>query len=85
VAFGHVVWAGQGFGLGLSIVDDAAQQLPLGYRSVGSFSWPGAYGTSWLADPVEDMIAIMLIQRRSIEPFPMVVDFERRVYDAIDD
>jgi CubicO group peptidase (beta-lactamase class C family) len=84
-AFGHVVWAGQGFGLGLSIVDDAAQQLPLGYRSVGSFSWPGAYGTSWLADPVEDMIAIMLIQRRSIEPFPMVVDFERRVYDAIDD
>jgi len=84
-AFGHVVWAGQGFGLGLSIVDDPAQQLALGYRSAGSFSWPGAYGTSWLADPVEDMIAMMLIQRRSIEPFPMVVDFERRVYDAIDD
>ncbi|AXF17986.1 serine hydrolase [Paraburkholderia caledonica] len=84
-AFGHVMWAGQGFGLGLSIVDDPAQQLPQGYRSTGSFGWPGAFGTSWFADPVEDLIGIMLIQRRSIEPFPMAVDFERRVYDAIDD
>jgi CubicO group peptidase (beta-lactamase class C family) len=84
-AFGHVLWAGQGFGLGLSIVDDPAQQLPLGYRSMGSFGWPGAFGTSWFADPVEDMIGLMLIQRRAVEPFPMSVDFERRVYDAIDD
>jgi CubicO group peptidase (beta-lactamase class C family) len=84
-AFGHIQWAGQGFGLGLAIVDDAAQQLPLGYRSIGSFGWPGAFGTSWFADPVEDMIAMMLIQRRAIEPFPMAVDFERRVYDAIDE
>ncbi len=84
-AFGHVMWAGQGFGLGLSIVDDPAQQLSFGYRSMGSFGWPGAYGTSWFADPVEDLIGLMLIQRRAVEPFPMAVDFERRVYDAIDD
>ncbi|SIO71485.1 CubicO group peptidase, beta-lactamase class C family [Burkholderia sp. GAS332] len=84
-AFGQVMWAGQGFGLGLSIVDDPAQQLPFGYRSMGSFGWPGAYGTSWFADPVENLIGIMLIQRRAGEPFPMSVDFERRVYDAIDD
>ncbi|QQC66680.1 serine hydrolase domain-containing protein [Paraburkholderia ginsengisoli] len=84
-AFGHVLWAGQGFGLGVSVVDDPAQQLPHGYRSMGSFGWPGAYGTSWFADPVENMIGLMLIQRRAIEPFPMAVDFERRVYDAIDD
>ncbi|OLL27947.1 serine hydrolase [Burkholderia sp. SRS-W-2-2016] len=83
-AFGHVIWAGQGFGLGLSVVDDPAQQLPLGYRSLGSFGWPGAYGTSWFADPVEDLIGVMLIQRRSLDPFPMAIDFERRVYDAID-
>ncbi len=83
-AFGHIVWAGQGFGLGLSIVDDPAQQLPLGYRSTGSFGWPGAYGTSWFGDPVEDMIGMMLIQRRAVEPFAMPLDFERRLYDAID-
>jgi CubicO group peptidase (beta-lactamase class C family) len=84
-AFGHVLWAGQGFGLGVSVVDDPAQQVPLGYRSMGSFGWPGAYGTSWFADPVENLIGLMLIQRRAIEPFPMAVDFERRVYDSIDD
>lgn len=84
-SLGHVSWAGQGFGLGLSIVDDPAQQLALGYRSAGSFGWPGAYGTSWFADPLEDMIALMMIQRRAIDPFPMATDFERRVYDAIDD
>jgi CubicO group peptidase (beta-lactamase class C family) len=84
-AFGHVLWAGQGFGLGLSVVDNPAQQLALGYRSLGSFGWPGAYGTSWFADPVEDLIGLMLIQRRGVEPFPMSVDFERRVYDSIDD
>ncbi|MFL9931346.1 serine hydrolase [Paraburkholderia sp. RL18-103-BIB-C] len=84
-AFGHVLWAGQGFGLGLSVVDDPAQQLALGYRSLGSFGWPGAYGTSWFADPVEELIGLMLIQRRGVEPFPMSVDFERRVYDSIDD
>ncbi|MEM5434152.1 serine hydrolase domain-containing protein [Paraburkholderia diazotrophica] len=84
-SIGHVQWSGQGFGLGLSIVDDPAQQLPLGYRSTGSFGWPGAFGTSWFADPVENMIGQMLIQRRSVEPFDMVVEFERRLYDAIDD
>ncbi|SDR43145.1 CubicO group peptidase, beta-lactamase class C family [Paraburkholderia fungorum] len=85
LAFGRPIWAGQGFGLGLSVVDDPAQQLPLGYRSTGSFGWPGAYGTSWFADPVENLIGLMLIQRRSMDAFPMSVDFERRVYDAIDD
>ncbi|KLU25520.1 beta-lactamase [Caballeronia mineralivorans PML1(12)] len=84
-AFGQIVWAGQGFGLGLAIVDDPAQQRTLGYRSTGSFGWPGALGTSWFADPVENMIGIMLIQRRSVEPFPMAAAFERHLYDAIDD
>jgi CubicO group peptidase (beta-lactamase class C family) len=84
-AFGQIVWAGQGFGLGLAVVDDPAQQRTLGYRSAGSFGWPGALGTSWFADPVENMIGIMLIQRRGVEPFPMAAVFERHLYDAIDD
>lgn len=84
-AFGYPVWAGQGFGLGLAIVDDPAQQRAVGYRSAGSFGWPGALGTSWLADPVEDMIGIILIQRRAEEPFPLAQTFEHLLYDAIDD
>jgi CubicO group peptidase (beta-lactamase class C family) len=84
-AFGYPVWASQGFGLGLAIVDDPARQMRAGYRSRGSFSWPGALGTSWFADPVEDMIGLFMIQRRADEPFPMAQEFERLLYDAIDD
>jgi CubicO group peptidase (beta-lactamase class C family) len=84
-AFGYPVWSSQGFGLGLAIVDDAARQLRAGYRSPGSFGWPGALGTSWFADPVEDMIGIFMIQRRAEEPFPMAQQFEHLLYDAIDD
>jgi CubicO group peptidase (beta-lactamase class C family) len=83
--FGEHFWAGQGFGLGLAVVDDVARRLPLGYRSLGSFGWDGAFGTTWLADPVEDMVAIMLIQRRCTAPFAMARDFERDAYAAIDD
>jgi CubicO group peptidase (beta-lactamase class C family) len=84
-AFGYPVWRAQGFGLGLAIIDEPAQQLPAGYRSMGSFSWPGALGTSWFADPVENMIGIMLIQRRADEPFPLAKEYERLIYAAIDD
>ncbi|WP_086380699.1 serine hydrolase domain-containing protein [Caballeronia sordidicola] len=84
-AFGQVVWAGQGFGLGVAIVDDPAQQRTESYRSKGSFGWPGALGTNWFADPVEDMIGILMIQRRGLVPFPMAAVFERHLYDAIDD
>jgi CubicO group peptidase (beta-lactamase class C family) len=84
-AFGQIVWAGQGFGLGLAIVDDPAQQPTQSYRSKGSFGWPGALGTNWFADPVEDMIGILMIQRRGLVPFPMAAVFERHLYDAVSD
>jgi CubicO group peptidase (beta-lactamase class C family) len=58
---GLPMWAGMGFGLGLSVVD-APERNMLGVGSVGSFGWPGAYGTWWQADPVKDLITIFLIQ-----------------------
>lgn len=60
--FGMDFWGGQGFGLGLSVVDDIARYSPRGTASKGSFGWPGAYGTWWQADPKEDMVAIYLVQ-----------------------
>jgi CubicO group peptidase (beta-lactamase class C family) len=59
---GMPFWSGQGFGLGLSVIIDPEQQSWMGAGSAGSFGWPGAFGTWWQADPVEDMIAIYLIQ-----------------------
>jgi CubicO group peptidase (beta-lactamase class C family) len=55
-------WAGQGFGLGLSVITDPEKQAWMGAGSKGAFGWPGAFGTWWQADPRQDMILIYLIQ-----------------------
>jgi CubicO group peptidase (beta-lactamase class C family) len=55
-------WMGQGFGLGVSMIVDAEKQAWMGAGSEGAFGWPGAFGTWWQADPVEDMVMIYLIQ-----------------------
>jgi len=60
---GAPYWVGRGFGLNLSVVTDPAKSAPLfGPGGVGTFSWPGAYGTWWQADPTADLILIYLIQ-----------------------
>ncbi len=59
---GMPFWMGQGFGLGLSVITDAEKQAWMGAGSDGAFGWPGAFGTWWQADPVEDMVMIYLIQ-----------------------
>ena len=55
-------WAGQGFGLGVSVITDPEKQAWMGLGSKGAFSWPGAFGTWWQADPSLDMVLIYLIQ-----------------------
>jgi CubicO group peptidase (beta-lactamase class C family) len=55
-------WGGQGFGLGVSVITDPVKQEWMGAGSKGSFGWPGAFGTWWQADPVEDMVMLYLIQ-----------------------
>lgn len=60
---GMPFWLGRGFGLNLSVVTDPAQSTQLfGPGGVGTFSWPGAFGTWWQADPQADLIIIYLIQ-----------------------
>ncbi len=60
---GAPYWVGRGFGLNLSVVTDPAKSTPLfGPGGIGTFSWPGAYGTWWQADPGADLILLYLIQ-----------------------
>jgi CubicO group peptidase (beta-lactamase class C family) len=60
---GAPYWVGRGFGLNLSVVIDPAKSAPLfGPGGLGTFSWPGAYGTWWQADPSADLILLYLIQ-----------------------
>ncbi|HEY7160755.1 MAG TPA: serine hydrolase, partial [Acidobacteriota bacterium] len=52
----------------------------------GSFGWDGAFGTSWYVDPKENLIGILLTQRRpDILAIPPVTrDFWTSVYQLID-
>ncbi len=48
-----------GWGFGMSV---RTRRTHLG-PSVGSYGWPGFYGTAWYNDPAEDMTTILMIQR----------------------
>jgi CubicO group peptidase (beta-lactamase class C family) len=62
---GMPFWLAMGFGLGVSVVLDAEKHQWMGAASNGSFGWPGAFGTWWQADPVEDLILIYMIQNEA--------------------
>lgn len=60
---GMPYWQGRGFGLNLAVVTDPSKSAPLfGPGGVGAFTWPGAFGTWWQADPAADLILIYLVQ-----------------------
>jgi len=76
-------WDNRGWGFGMAVVtrrDDVA-------RSAGTYGWDGGYGTSWYADPREDMTGILMTQRVWDSPVAPAVnrDFWTSAYQAIDD
>ena len=58
----YVRGPGYGFGLGFGVLTDSA--LANDALSIGSYTWGGAYGTLYWADPVEDLIGLLMIQIR---------------------
>lgn len=54
---------GYGFGLGVAVRTEAGVSHWAG--SVGEFEWSGGSGTYFLADPKEDMFAILMLQSPS--------------------
>jgi CubicO group peptidase (beta-lactamase class C family) len=50
--------ADMGFGLGLAVQTTPGVVRTQG--SVGSYSWPGAYGTNWWADPKEQLAVVFM-------------------------
>jgi CubicO group peptidase (beta-lactamase class C family) len=52
--------ADYGFGLGLAVRTTPGIVRMLG--SVGDFSWPGATGTNWWADPREELAVVWMAQ-----------------------
>ena len=47
-----------GFGLGVAVQTTPGIVRTAG--SVGSFSWPGGYGTNWLAYPKEQLVVVFM-------------------------
>ncbi|CAA9265736.1 MAG: Beta-lactamase class C-like and penicillin binding proteins (PBPs) superfamily [uncultured Corynebacteriales bacterium] len=72
-----------GWGLGMSV---RTRRTHLG-PSVGTYGWPGYYGTAWYNDPAEDTITIVMMQRAHLgdQTLPMWHDLWTAVYQAIDD
>lgn len=52
--------SGQGFGLGVSVVEDVGARGTPG--SIGEFGWGGAYHTTYWADPREELLVVHLTQ-----------------------
>ena len=77
-------WKGQGFGLGVAVKDAAGVHTPeLGMASVGSFAWPGVFGTWWQADPEQDMILIFMVPGGDSKAARWA--FQAAAYRAIDE
>jgi len=80
-----------GWGFGMSVRTRRAHLGPWAVSypplaSVGSYGWPGIYGTGWYNDPAEDLTTILMIQRAPAPPgLPILVDFWTAAYQAIDD
>jgi CubicO group peptidase (beta-lactamase class C family) len=80
-----------GWGFGMSVRTRRTQlgppSAPPGpaLASVGSYGWPGLYGTAWYNDPAEDMTTILMMQRVHEPRSPIQLDFWTAAYQAIDD
>jgi CubicO group peptidase (beta-lactamase class C family) len=70
--------AGEGFGLGVRVVTNAAARGT--WLSEGSFGWSGVYGTHFWADPKENLVGIVLAQTSSRT---FLSDFENAVMQAL--
>jgi len=74
--------AGEGYGLGVRVVSDAAARST--FLSTGSFGWSGAYNTHFFVDPKEKIVAIYMTQAAFLESRGQIrEDFETAVMQAI--
>jgi len=72
---------GMGFGLGFSVMLDAAQTGVMG--SVGDHGWGGYAETFFWIDPKEDLIAILMTQYSPSQTYPIRKEFRTAVYQSL--
>jgi CubicO group peptidase (beta-lactamase class C family) len=69
-------------GLGPGFFDSRSWSFCQAVYADGSFGWDGGYGSSWLVDPVRDLIVIVLSQREfeHSEPPPLHREIRAAAY-----
>ncbi len=81
--FAETTFDGVGFGLGVSVVLDAAKgKVP---TTAGSFSWGGAASTVFWVDPAEDLVVVFLTQLLPSSTHPIRPELAQLVYQALID
>jgi len=73
--------ADYGFGLGVAVRTSPGVVRMMG--SVGHFSWPGASGTEWWADPKEELAVVFMSGRARPDPLALSSKINALVYQAI--
>jgi len=80
------LWGDRGsyYGLAFGVVDPIGEGKG-GQGSAGTFSWGGAFNTSYFADPEEEVIGVILKQTRGQSKDQTSWQFKQLVGQAIDD
>jgi len=81
--FAETTFDGVGFGLGFSVVLDAAANRVPGTE--GTYSWGGAASTIFWNDPKERLTALFLTQLLPSSTYPIRPQFQQLVYQALVD
>lgn len=76
-------WDNKGWGFGGAVITRRTEIA----ASPGCYGWSGGFGTIFIADPAENMVAILLIQRLMTGANDLAInqDFLTLAYEAIDD
>jgi CubicO group peptidase (beta-lactamase class C family) len=76
-------WKNHGWGFGMGVITGRSDLV----GAPGCFGWDGAFGTSWWVDPKEELVGILMTQRRPdrLGISPVALDFWTSVYRLVDD
>ena len=81
--FAETSFAGVGFGLGFSVVQDNVANKVL--STIGEYAWGGAASTAFWVDPAEEITALFMTQLLPSSTHPIRAQLKQLVYQALVD
>ena len=81
--FAETTFQGMGFGLGFSVLLDAAENKVL--SSEGEFAWGGAASTAFWVDPVEELTVLFFTQLLPSSSYNIRPQLKQLVYQSLTD